>query len=92
MKKFVFNRNEFKRAEEYYDLICKKMELPEWFGKNADALQDMLTGYIETPCEIVLIGFDKKENEYNAHIIQTIHDCFRDAAGESPDRFIVRFE
>ena len=92
MKTYVFNRNEFKWAEEYYDLISQKMKLPEWFGKNADALWDMLTGHIETPCEIVLIGFDKKENEYNALIIQRIHDCFLNAAKEFPDRFKVRFE
>lgn len=92
MKRYVFNRNEFNWAEEYYDLIQKKMELPNWFGKNADALWDMLTGYVETPCEIVLVGFDKKENEYNAHIIQLIHACFKDAAKQFPERFAVRFK
>ena len=57
MKKYIFNRNEFTWAEEFYDIIKKKMELPDYFGCNADALWDMLTGYIDTPCEIVLVGF-----------------------------------
>ena len=35
MQKYEFNRNEFKWSEEYYDLIQKKMNLPEWFGRNA---------------------------------------------------------
>ena len=65
MKKYIFNRNEFTWAEEFYDIIKKKMELPDYFGCNADALWDMLTGYIDTPCEIVLVGFGQEENVYN---------------------------
>lgn len=35
MQVYTFDRSEFNWAEEYYDLIQKKMGLPEWFGKNA---------------------------------------------------------
>ena len=90
MKVYKFDRNEFKWAEEYYDLIQKKMNLPDWFGKNADALWDMLTGYIETPCEIILSGFDKKENDYNNHIINLINLCFLDAEKKYPDKIKVK--
>ena len=89
MKKYEFNRNEFKWGEEYYDLIQKKMNLPQFFGKNADALWDMLTGFIETPCEITLIGFNKKENEYNKMIIDSINLCFKDAAQKYPEKFTI---
>ena len=91
MKKYKFNRNEFKWAEEYYNIIQKKMDLPDWFGKNADALWDMLTGYIETPCEIILVGFNKKENDYNEHIINLINSCFRDAGVQYPEKFKITF-
>ena len=67
MNKYTFNRNEFEWAEEFYDIIQKRMNLPEWFGKNADALWDMLTGHIGLPCEITLIGFNQKENDYNKY-------------------------
>ena len=63
MKKYIFDRNKFKWAEEFYNLIQKEMELPDWFGKNADALWDMLTGYVDTPCEIALKNFTGKEND-----------------------------
>lgn len=91
MKKYKFNRNEFKWAEEYYNIIQKKMDLPDWFGKNADALWDMLTGYIETPCEIILVGFNKKENDYNERIINLINSCFRDVGAKHPDKFKITF-
>ena len=91
MKKYELYRNQFKWAEEYYDLIQKEFNLPNWFGKNADALWDMLTGFIETPCEIDLIGFNKNENDYNKSIIDLINSCFEDAGKQFPDRFKIKF-
>ena len=89
MVKYEFNRNEFEWAEEFYDIIQKKMNLPDWFGKNPDALWDMLTGHIETPCEITLIGFNKEENEYNKKVLGYIFDILRDAQEEFPDEFKI---
>ena len=67
------------------------MNLPEYFGCNADALWDVLTGYIETPCEIVFIGFNKQENEYNKNLINRIISCFKDAEKEYPNKFKIVF-
>ena len=57
MRKYIFDRNEFNWSEEFYKLIKDKFNFPEWFGENADALWDMLTGFIETPCEVVFTYF-----------------------------------
>ena len=89
MKKYIFDRNEFKWAEEFYDLIQKEMELPDWFGKNADALWDMLTGYVDTPFEIILKNFTGKENDYNEEIITKILQCFFDAEKQFPNDFKI---
>lgn len=91
MKRYIFNREEFDWAEEFYLLIKKKMNLPEYFGCNVDALWDVLTGYIETPCEIVFIGFNKQENEYNKNLINRIISCFKDAEKEYPNKFKIVF-
>ena len=92
MIKYEFNRNEFEWAEEFYDIIQKRMELPEWFGKNADALWDMLTGHIETPCEITLVGFNKQENEYNKFVLNKILFIFKEAEKDYPDEFKIIFK
>ena len=89
MKKYIFDRNEFKWAEEFYDLIQKEMELPDWFGKNADALWDMLTGYVDMPCEIILKNFTGKENDYNEEIITKILQCLFDAEKQFPNDFKI---
>ncbi len=87
--KYIFNRRDFHWAEEFYDVIQKKMELPEYFGKNSDALWDMLTGYIELPCEIVLVGFHRQENEYNKNMLANILACFEDAEKQFPEQFKI---
>lgn len=89
MKIYEFNRNEFKWAEEFYILIKSKLNLPNDFGENADALWDMLTGFIETPCTFIFTGFDRKENQYNQIIIDRILKCFHDAAAKFPSQFLI---
>ena len=39
--------------EEFYDAIARKLQLPEYFGRNLDALWDVLTTDIAGPVEIV---------------------------------------
>ncbi len=92
MKVYTFNRKEFKWAEEFYNIIKQKMNLPDWFGNNADALWDMLTGHIETPCEIVFIGFNKEKNEHNKNTMDLIISCFIDAEKEYQNKFKVTFK
>jgi len=68
------------------------MELPDWFGKNPPALWDMLTGHIETPCEITLVGFDRKETDYDKYYIDLIIECFLDAQKDYPDDFKINIK
>ncbi len=41
---------------EFYQKIIKGLEFPDWCGENLDAIWDMLTGYMETPVHITVIG------------------------------------
>ncbi len=44
---------EIRSLEEFYDVISRKLSLPKHFGRNLDALWDVLTADIEGPVEIV---------------------------------------
>ena len=92
MVKYKFNRDEFNEGVEFYDVIQKKMELPDWFGKNVDALWDMLTGYIETPCEITLFGFDRDESDYDKFYINRIINCLLEAQKDYPNKFKINIK
>ena len=41
--KITLNGNEIGSREELYRAVGEQTELPEWFGKNLDALHDVLT-------------------------------------------------
>lgn len=43
--------------EEFYDLISKKMGMPDYFGRNLDALNDILDE-ISNDVLITFYGFD----------------------------------
>ena len=73
-------------------IFARKKQLPNWFGKNADALWDMLTGYIETPCEFVFTGFNKNENIYNDKKLELIFKCFSDAKKQHPNKYFITFK
>lgn len=92
MKTYEFDRNDFIFAEEFYNVFQQKLKLPSWFGKNADALWDVLTGYIEFPVKFRLINFNKKENQYNKMVIDKIMNCFLDAQNQFPSQIIVEIK
>lgn len=46
MKLVQLNLNEIKTTEEIHSYLMEQLELPEFYGKNLDALHDMLTGWI----------------------------------------------
>lgn len=44
---------EIRSLEEFYDVISLKLALPEHFGRNLDALWDVLTTDLKGPVEII---------------------------------------
>ncbi len=39
--------------EEFYDVISRRLSLPKHFGRNLDALWDVLTTDVKGPVEII---------------------------------------
>ena len=62
----------FKIKENGHDYLADALNLPDYYGKNLDALYDCLT---EIDCDIVLV---------NASVVdKDIIDTFKDAASEN---------
>lgn len=60
MKLVQLNLNEMKSVEEIHDYLMEQLELPDFYGKNLDALHDMLTGWI---CDNVCMEITLCEDE-----------------------------
>ena len=50
------NAAELCRREEALELLGRTLELPEWWGRNLDALYDCLTGGLGRPVRLELSG------------------------------------
>ena len=63
MDKYTIDFTEVKTVWYFYEAIIKGLEVPEWCGKNLDALWDILTGFIDAPAVVYFKGVNKLPNE-----------------------------
>ena len=59
--------------EELHDYLAEQLRLPEHYGRNLDALFDLLTE-ISEPVTISLINSDALGN-YGAQVLSVLHDA-----------------
>ncbi len=67
--------------EDFYMLAEKELKLPEYFGKNLDALWDCLTGDVALPLQVQFINLTMNQLEQFDKLIT----LFEDAAAELGD-------
>lgn len=68
---------------EVHKIIQKKLELPEWYGENLDALWDALTGIMYVPAKIKIIYKPKKKSSTElSDEVNKIVEVFKEAAQE----------
>ena len=41
---------------DFYQRIINGLDFPDWCGENPDAIWDLITCHIKTPCHITVIG------------------------------------
>ena len=58
MKIYYINCRKIDNIGDFYKILGKKLDFPEYFGNNLDALHDVLTERRE-PTKIRLWGFDR---------------------------------
>ena len=65
MKLVQLNLNEMKSEEEIHNYLMEHLELPDFYGKNLDALHDMLTGWIcDNVCLEITLCADEQSPVY----------------------------
>ena len=73
-----------------HDHLAKRLELPTWYGRNLDALYDLLTGYVR-PCHVVVIHRAQllaQLGGYGESLLETL----RDAAEAVPGMDLTELE
>lgn len=67
-----------KKKEDFYQNIKKKLNVPEYFGNNLDALYDILT---EQPdiLQMKFLHYDKMQNQLGISFCQQLLKVLQDA-------------
>jgi len=68
MRKLTINGKRLKSREALHEYIAKKLNFPEYYGNNLDALYDCLCE-INTPLNIIIKNGDILENELGQYAV-----------------------
>jgi len=82
VKQRVLNFTQCNYLSEVHRVIQQELELPEWYGRNLDALWDSLTGIMYLPAEITIIYSSNYSDKALADEIDKMIDIFKEAAEE----------
>jgi ribonuclease inhibitor len=71
MREFVFDGAELPTPRQVQDALAERMEFPEWYGRNLDALHDCL-GDIREETLIILLNWEREG--YQAAVLRVMRD------------------
>lgn len=82
MKYMILDGNMIQSREHLHEILARELELPDWYGRNLDALYDCLTDrFTDTVISVVnLEQLDSELQQYCARLIRVL----RDSAAENP--------
>ncbi|WP_126424888.1 barstar family protein [Brevibacillus marinus] len=70
MRTVTLDGRQFDNLEQFHRLLRDKLNLPDYYGNNLDALWDCLTGWVEMPLTIEWLNFQISEAKLG-------NDCYR---------------
>ena len=64
------------RRKEAMELLGRALALPEWWGRNLDALYDCLTGELGRPVRLELTGRNAMEaTDFGRRLLRVLEDA-----------------
>ena len=73
----TLNGNEIKTIQSLHHELKIKLELPDYYGGNLDALWDLLTGWIDLPTTIYWENYSESKKylgEYAERTVELLQD------------------
>lgn len=78
--------------EDFYEQLKSKLELPEHFGDNLDALYDSLTGDVALPLHIEFVNMTVDQLEIFEDLLTTLEDADEEFEDFSFSYFLEQYE
>ena len=92
MKTIYIDFTEIGDYEEFYEQLKEKLELPEFFGDNLDALYDSLTGFVEMPLHIEFVNMGVDQLEDFEDLLTTLEDADEELEDFSFAYYLEQYE
>jgi ribonuclease inhibitor len=93
MDYLLIDGDRFKNITELHQFLQENLDFPDFYGMNADALWDMLTGWVGFPLNIEWINYDGSL-KYMGHDSEILLGIFRSAEKELKQegfKFILKY-
>ena len=78
--------------EDFYEVLKSKLELPDHFGDNLDALNDVISGDLEMPLHIEFVNLNVDQLEIFEDLLETLEDLEEEVEGFSFSYYLEQFE
>lgn len=76
LKDIVIDGKDINSRDDFHDVIKKALNLPEYYGRNLDALWDCLTCDVKMPIKIIWINYEtskKNLGDYCDRVIKVLN-------------------
>ena len=78
--------------EDFYEQLKSKLELPEHFGDNLDALSDVISGELEMPLHIEVVNMSVDQLELFEDLLTTLEDLENEVEDFSFSYYLEQYE
>ena len=78
--------------EDFYAQLKEKLELPDYFGDNLDALYDSITGFTPLPLHLEFVNMSVDQLETFEDLLTTLEEAEDETGGFTFSYFLEQFE
>lgn len=78
--------------EDFYEQLKSKLELPEHFGDNLDALFDVISGGLEMPLHLEFVNMSVDQLELFEDLLTTLEDLEDEVEEFSFSYYLEQYE
>lgn len=91
MRKIMIDGRDFENIKVLHDVLKDKLDFPDYYGGNLDALWDCLTGWVDLPLTLVLINFEFSKKFLGSYADDVL-EVLLEAQEELEDEFKIIIE
>lgn len=87
----MIDGRDFENIEVLHDVLKDKLDFPDYYGRNLDALWDCLTGWVDLPLTLVLKNFEFSNTLLGSYADDVL-EVLQEAQEELKDEFKIIIE